>query len=71
MDVFSFYLLKSEDNTWMYFSFYLCKSEDNTQMFLFSFHLLNSKDNTWMFFFLSIFLSLKTTHECFTPHSFT
>jgi hypothetical protein len=35
MYVFSFYLLKSEDNTWMYFSFYLRKSEDNTWMVFF------------------------------------
>ena len=57
-----FHLLKSEDNTRMFFPFHLLKPEDNTWMF-FSFHLLKSENNTWMFF-LSIYLSLKTTHEC-------
>jgi hypothetical protein len=41
MDVFSFHLLKTEDNTWMCFP--LLKAEDNTLMF---FPLFKSEDNT-------------------------
>ena len=78
MDVYSFYLLKPEDNTCMVFSLHLHKSEDNTWLFFFSFHLLKSEDNTRMFVFFpfiyvnrqhmdvfSIYLSLKTTHGYF------
>jgi hypothetical protein len=58
MDGWFFYLLKSEENTWM-FSFHLLKSQNNTRMFFsiylslmtthgcfYSFHLLKSEDNT-------------------------
>jgi hypothetical protein len=71
MDVFSFYLVKSEDNTCMFFLHFI-KPEDNTWMFVFHllkpedntwmvfFHFLKPEDNTWMFF-LFIYISLKIT----------
>ena len=56
-----FYLRKSEENTWI-FSFHLLKSEDNTRMFFF---ICLSLKTTHGYLFLSIYLSLMTTHECF------
>ena len=58
MDAYSFYLLKPEDNIWMFFPFHLFKSEDNTWMFFLSiylslktahrcfFHLVKPEDHT-------------------------
>ena len=55
------HLHKSADNTWMFF--YLLKSEDNTWMSIcpFTYAWRRHMD----VFFLSIYLSLKTTHGCF------
>jgi hypothetical protein len=55
MGVFlSFFLLKPEENTWMFFP-HLLKSEDNHMNAIFN--LLKSEDNTWMFsFFLFIYV---------------
>jgi hypothetical protein len=60
-----FPLFKSEDNTQhidVFFPFTLAWRQ---HMNVFS-HLLKSEDNTWMVF-LFIYLSLKTTHDCFFP----
>jgi hypothetical protein len=44
MDVFSFYLLKPEENTWMFGLFHFLQPKDNTWMFFF--HLLKPEDST-------------------------